>query len=276
MGCMRFNAAAYATQLKLFLRRGDAWDLPEGGTFDRLLHALAEEFARLNASVCDSLTVPDVGLIPGWSAPEYEQLIKSRWGIDCVVTDMHWEPLHANSAANSLINARPWQMIFVITIPGLKFYEPSLASHAVAGDELVADRVPILPDGMVQYLLAYKQSHTAFMFRRARGIETQVTAYHPTRASEAVVGDVLIESDQYVLTLEYDAIYDFEDLPQLEGWADAQALYAQYTQHFSDSGRATRAGEAVVGDELLEVDYYRAWQVEPRIEYKPVLGRIYA
>lgn len=229
MGCMRFNAAAYATQLKLFLRRGDAWDLPEGGTFDRLLHALAEEFARLNASVCDSLTVPDVGLIPGWSAPEYEQLIKARWGIDCVVTDMHWEPLHANSAANSLINARPWQMIFVITIPGLKFYEPTLASHAVAGDELVADRVPILPTGMVQYLLEYKQSHTAFMFRAAEEvINVQAVTADATRASHAVAGDVLVEYDYCRLTLSYDCSFDFDDLPHLPGWTEAQAILARY------------------------------------------------
>lgn len=243
-------AQRYTQALEQLLPRGWAWQKRgcDDSLFNRLLRAFSEELARFH--LWYELRIKEFiesfrYLVQGWSAPEYEQLIKARWGIDCVVTDMHWEPLHANSGANSLINARPWQMIFVITIPGLKFYEPTLASHAVAGDELVADRVPILPNGMVQYLLEYKQSHTAFMFRAAEEvINVQAVTADATRASHAVAGDVLVEYDYCRLTLSYDCSFDFDDLPHLPGWADAQAILARYPSAL--------------------------------IEYQPRVGRIYA
>lgn len=237
----------YLRQLKQLLPSGYAWDWSPSSVGMHLLAACADELARVHNFLC---TLANEGIlsfapVTGWTAPEYEQLIKSRWGIDCMVTDMHWQYLDANSVCNGLVNSRAWQMIFVITIPGLKFYEPSLASHAVAGDELVADRVPILPVGMVQYLLEYKQSHTAFMFRAAdEKITVQAVTADATRASEAVAGDVIVEYDYCHMQLSYDCSFGFDDLPRLPGWSDAQDLLTRYPS-------------AVV-------------------EYQPRVGRIYA
>lgn len=97
MACLEVNAAAYAQQLRLFLRQGDAWDIPQGGVFDRLLHALAKGLYRVHVTACDALSPPDIEGLTGWSAPEYESLLLDKFGIDAVVhpftdaNDPHFE-----------------------------------------------------------------------------------------------------------------------------------------------------------------------------------------
>lgn len=189
MACVDVNAAAYAQLLRLFLRRGEAWTIPVGGVFDRLLHALAEEFHRIHAEACALLAVPGIEPVPGWSAPAYEQLLASRFGIEATVSD-GLMPLTCEMHCEAPLLPERIVFVFVITVDDLSVFTPDVLA----------------------YLNAYKQSHTAFHIRD-RSVALDTTEYPALRCDDHCESPVY-ERDYQTHALRSDWSYTWSE--QLE------------------------------------------------------------
>ncbi len=180
MGCA-IGADPYRRKLRLLLRVGDLWELPDGGVFDRLLLSLAEEYSRLHFAICKlAEDAPfSVGPLHRWRLVDYEHLLAAH-GVEAQVTDHNCDILTTDNAD---CDSRIWDERFVyyiiITVADLNSipYPPDgyeLAQKALNIDDATADsrlwddywrRYWLEQNPLLQCLYEYRQSHTAFMFR---------------------------------------------------------------------------------------------------------------
>lgn len=205
MACVSANATAYAALLKLLLRRGQAWDIPSGGTFDRLLVALAQEFDRLHQTVCSLLVVPAVEPVPGWSAPDYERLLLSKFGITATVTD-GLAPFTCESSCESPIHDERIVYAYIVTV----------------------DNVANVPDAALQYLREYQQSHTHYYL-----CDRQLTAHtrydYAAFDCESACDAPLYERDWHGVELYADGTYPTHELNILPAWPAIASQLRDYT-----------------------------------------------
>ncbi len=176
MGC-DVGADPYRRNLKTLLREGDLWDMPEGGVFDRLLLAIAEEFSRFHLHAC---TIAEeapfaVGPLHDWRLSTYEKLLNA-YGIDAVVTDHNCDILHTDNftADSSLWHDKNVHYI-IITVPKLAdvpYPAQGWNQDALNVADFTADSYTY-GDGWRQWYLdhhpviaclnAYKQSHCVYV-----------------------------------------------------------------------------------------------------------------
>ncbi len=205
MACVSANATAYAALLKLLLRRGQAWDIPAGGTFDRLLVALAHEFDRLHQAACGLLDVPAVEPVPGWSAPDYERLLLTKFGITATVTD-GLEPFTCESSCERPLLDERIIYVYVITVDNINDVTPA----------------------MRDYLRQYQQSHTHFHIRD-RKITAVVDYDELAFDCLSVCTDSLYDRNWHGLTYLCDWSWGFDEICALKGWDAIAAQIRAYT-----------------------------------------------
>lgn len=216
MACVSANATAYAALLKLLLRRGQAWDIPAGGTFDRLLVALAQEFDRLHIAACELLDTPVIEPVPGWSAPDYERLLLNKFGIAATVSD----------GLTAFDCESPCD-------------EPLFDERIVYAYVITVDDVSDVPELVLEYLREYQQSHTHYYLR-----DNQVTArllYDYTAFDcESPCDAPLYLRDWHGVELYADATYPTHKLNNLPAWPAIASQLRDYTDIYRGTHAPTQ------------------------------------
>lgn len=135
----------YLRLMLQLLPPGYAWEWGASSVGRHLLAAFSVEFERLHQFLCqiaDTSITNLAGEMSGWSAPEYENLLKTKFDIDAVVTD-GLQPMTCESACTAPLLDSSIVFFFLITV----------------------DDVSLVSDEVRQYLKQYKQAHTDFHVR---------------------------------------------------------------------------------------------------------------
>jgi uncharacterized protein YmfQ (DUF2313 family) len=207
MDCKRTWQDYLRLQLQL-LPPGYAWDWSATSVGRHLLAAFADEFARIHHYLCD---LADAGIarfagdITGWSAPDYERLLKNNFGIDAVVTD-GLQPFNCESSCEDALLDERIVYVYVITV----------------------DDFSVITASVLAYLRDYQQSHTYYHIRDRRifaSTDYDLIAFN----AESECDDPLYERDFHALTLYADWSWQAAELKQLTGWAAIAAQIRDYT-----------------------------------------------
>lgn len=212
------GADAYRRKLRLLLRTGDVWEMPRGGAFDQLLLAMAEEYSRYHAHICQQ-TGDAQGLIsplPGWSALDYERLLLERFGITAVVTD-GLSAFTCESACDAPIFNESIVYAYVITV----------------------DDVSTVPESVLEYLREYQQSHTHF-YLRDRQLSASTLYDVAAFDCESPCDAPLYERDWHGVELYADATWPTHALNTLPAWAAIASTLRDYTDIYRGTHAPTQ------------------------------------
>lgn len=226
----------YLRALLQLLPRGYAWDWDETSTGRHILAVIGNELHRYHTLLCQLANYNIDRFIvgnQGWSAPDYERLLLTKFGIQSTVTDGLLPYSCESLCVDPLLDER---IIYVYVI--------------TMGD------VGGVPVSVLSYLREYQQSHTHYHLRdrQLTVTETQtilpitvgsyevVTVVHEaTEADKAVANDPLNETtwtetywdyvggvhcespiyveDYHYIDIASDWTYPASEIPQMSGFA---------------------------------------------------------
>lgn len=233
-------AERYANAIHQLLPKGVVWQdkgVCTDSLLGRFIRSVSEELARfqlwlealLKASVERYDETPT-----GWSAIEYEALLKQRYDIDAVVYPTGVSPMHCESGCTDALNAERSKYYFIIEV----------------------DDVSVITPDVHEYLHEYKQSHSDYIVRD-RNVSVQLDehcyeydaltcesgcndplyeqafefcqpALYDGLHCESACTDPLYERDYAYYTINAHWSYSDEDLTRLPGWP---AVAAQIPGH---------------------------------------------
>lgn len=198
----------YLRALLQLLPRGYAWDWKEASAGRHVLAVVADELHRYHTLLCGIANYNIerfVGGNQGWSAPDYERLLKNNFGIDAVVTD-GLQPFNCESSCEDALLDERIVYAYVITVDDFSAITPSVLA----------------------YLRDYQQSHTYYHIRDHRifaSTDYDLIAFN----AESECDDPLYERAWHALTYRCDWSWSFSDIKNLVGWAAIAAQIRDYS-----------------------------------------------
>lgn len=200
----------YAIALEQLLPNGWAWQKRgcDDSLLGRLLMTVSEELARfhiwieweIRRSIERFVEMPQ-----GWSAPDYERLLLSKFGITATVTD-GLTAFDCESPCDAPLFDERVVYVYLITV----------------------DDVSAVPPAVLDYLREYQQSHTHFYLRDNR-LTAQALYDHAAYTCESPCDAPLYTRDWYGVELYADATYPTHTLNTLPAWAAIASTLRDYT-----------------------------------------------
>lgn len=187
----------YTALLLSLMPRGVIWQrMGCSSWFKQLLEAFAEEYARFHVWLVLFIesTIKNHAREPhGWSCTDYENLLKTKFGVDAEVTDNQCIPLHTDSIyAGSYVYSRPYQYLITISV----------------------NDISVLTDEIKNYLETYKQSHTAFCFREYPHWRTDLDVQQ-LNVDNFNVGSPIYAKDWHIVTLLAHTSWNVFDIARI-------------------------------------------------------------
>jgi hypothetical protein len=233
---------------------GYAWDWSPYSVGKHLLAAYADEFARVHNHLCE---LADAGIarfsgeITGWSAPDYERLLLSKFGITAAVADDAFCRAECGASIGVSLYGDRYSYVFTITI----------------------DDATVITPAVIDYLRKYKQAHTALHIRERQlrwHTEYDINALD---VSNAACGSELYTHDYHGIVVEADETF-CDDYSTLLGIDAVRAELRDYTQTLCHES-ALDVASSTVGDPLYSDDWHITERVQTRIIYRPQVAQIY-
>ena len=190
--------------MELLLPNGDAWKRRgcESSLISLYLRSFSDELARFQIwyELILKWSIERFGELPlGWSAVDYEGVLKAKFGVTVTVTD-EVNSATCESHCESLVVGDRVKYLFVITVDDLS----TITSEIIA------------------FIDSYKQSHTDFIIRD-RHIDVSAAVNLEALHCESVCTAPLYSRDYVVYTLTAHWSYTVEQLVNLPSWQDIMA-----------------------------------------------------